>query len=78
MYSAELYHVTDDYTSEVEYDYTETLETGRKSAVRPLLSLSLSLILPSSLSHSLTPLLLLRWVCVVVDGEGSNDYFEIV
>ena len=46
-HSAELYHVTDDYTSEVEYDYTETPETLRKSAVRLLPSILSSPLLPS-------------------------------
>ncbi|GAA6025975.1 hypothetical protein JCM11491_006406 [Sporobolomyces phaffii] len=30
---AELYHLADDYASEIDYDYTETLETQRRSAL---------------------------------------------
>jgi hypothetical protein len=38
MSSAELYNIPDDYQSDIEIDYTETLETKRRQAVRSRLS----------------------------------------
>ncbi|GAA6061030.1 hypothetical protein JCM10212_004604 [Sporobolomyces blumeae] len=52
---AELYHVPDDYTSDVEVDYTETLETQRKaalSAIDPITTHKLSTFIGQRLSQA--------------------------
>ncbi|GAA5831223.1 hypothetical protein JCM3766R1_002972 [Sporobolomyces carnicolor] len=52
---AELYHVPDDYTSDVEYDYEETLETQRKTALStmdPMVTRKLSTFIGDKLSQA--------------------------
>ncbi|GAA5940300.1 karyopherin KAP120 [Sporobolomyces koalae] len=52
---AELYHVVEDYTSDIEQDYTETLETERRSAlssVDPMITLKLSSFIGQKLSEA--------------------------
>jgi hypothetical protein len=36
LYSAELYRVPDDYQSDFDVDYTDTLESKRRQVVRPV------------------------------------------
>ncbi|GAA5896429.1 karyopherin KAP120 [Sporobolomyces salmoneus] len=52
---AELYHVPDDYTSDVEYDYEETLESSRKTALSasdPMVTHKLSTFIGEKLSKA--------------------------
>ncbi|GAA5872418.1 hypothetical protein JCM16303_004510 [Sporobolomyces ruberrimus] len=52
---AELYHVSDDYGSEIDYDYAETLETQRKTAlssIDPVTAHKLSTFIGQKLSQA--------------------------